>query len=304
MEQRFLSVEQIQSIGARTRAWLINLSQQAEEHPVCAIKQQLQILVGLWICERTLLQDDHCSATQAYIPHVSRHLAASNDIFTELLRADPPLVLLALGIVRFFHSHNQHLEAFAKQISQLLQTATDASELADNALFLTCFLLQRLELPTYQPAYVLQEMPTSTLSQTDDATVRTFAANIIAATHYGATELSAEVHFVQVVKVLLPTWMVYHLHQYHLESGMQLLRCMRYLRLWQHRSFRAGLHFLVAQQQQDGRFGFLGQEIAQTQSSNNDALISDLLIYLPHTVSFLWTIAEATNPEFLLAGSF
>lgn len=303
MEQCFLSIEQIQSIGVRTKAWLLSLSQQAEELPACAIKQRLQILVGLWLCERALLQDNNFSATQAYIPHVSRHLSASNDIFTDLLHADPPLVLLALGIVRFFHSHDQQLEAFAKQVSQLLQTATDASELADNALFLTYFLLRRLEPSTHLPAYALQEMPTSTLLQTDDATVRTFATNIIAATNYGAAELSAEAHFVQVARALLPTWMVYHLHQYHLEAGMQLLRCMRYLHLQQHHSFLAGLRFLAAQQQQDGRFGFFAQAIAQTQPSK-DALISDLLIYLPHTVSFLWTIAEATNPEFLLTGSF
>lgn len=303
MECRFLPQEQIQSIGARARAWLIRLSQQAEMHSGCAIKQRLQILAGLWICERTLLQDNSLSATQAYLPLVSRHLTASNDIFTDLLHADPPLALLALGIMRFFHVHDQHFEAFATQISQLLQTTTDASDLADNALFLTCFLLQRLGLYARLPAYALQEMPTSTLLQTDDATVRAFAANIIAATQHGAIALSEETSFVRELKALLPTWMVYHLHQYHLEAGMQLLRCMRYLHLWQHRSFLAGLRFLVAQQQQDGRCGFLGQEIAQTPSSS-DASMSDLLVYLPHTVSFLWTIAEAINPEFLLAGSF
>lgn len=302
MEYRFFPQEQIQSIGARARTWLIRLSQQAEMHSGYAIKQRLQILAGLWICERTLLQDDSLSATQAYLPLVSRHLAASNDIFTDLLHADPPLALLALGIMRFFHVHNQHLEAFAAQISQLLQTTTDASDLADNALFLTCFLLQRLGLYAHLPTYTLQEMPISTLLQTDDATVRAFAANIIAATQYGAI-VPQETSFVREVKALLPTWMVYHLNQYHLEAGMQLLRCMRYLHLWQHRSFLAGLRFLVVQQQQDGRCGFLGQEIAQTPSSN-DASMSDLLIYLPHTVSFLWTIAEATKPEFLLAGSF
>src|SRR5258707_301157 len=189
MEYRFLQSEQVRLISSRARDWLVGLQKRVDNNANCTIRNAFQILVGLWICERALLDDKEFSYTKSQVQNVNQCTASHTDVFTDLLHADPPILM---------------------------------------------------------------------------------------------------VHYFRI---------------YNLELGMGLLRCMHYLDLCKNRSFYTGLNFLITQQQLEGRFGFLAQEISQLPISR-EQFEPDLNIYLPHTVSFLWTIAEITNPQFILANSF
>lgn len=303
MEYRFLQSEQVRLISSRARDWLVGLQKRVDSNANCTIRNAFQILVGLWICERALLDDKEFSYTKSQVQNVYQCIASHTDVFTDLLHADPPLVLLSTGILHFFNVQNIHLELFAEKISQLLQEHTDQNEEEANELFINRFLLHGLHLHSPLPSYSIREMPACDLIQADDTVTRSLITDIAAATQYGQITLSTEKKFVQALHSILPILMVHYFRIYNLELGMGLLRCMHYLDLCKNRSFDTGLNFLITQQQLEGRFGFLAQEISQLPISR-EQFEPDLNIYLPHTVSFLWTIAEITNPQFILANSF
>ena len=309
MEYRFLQPEQLTLIGSRARDWLVELQKSALGSAHYTLRNTLQILVGLWICERALLDDKVLSCTKSQLQHVYRCTTShtdhtdNTDLFTALLHADPPLVLLSTGISRFFGVQNIHLELFAEKVGQLLQEHPDRDDKEANELYITRLLLHRLNLHAPLPEYSIREMPVWDLIQADDNATSSLVTDITAATQYGQSTLAAESEFVRALHSILPILMVHYFRNYNLELGMRLLRCMHYLNLWKNRSVSTGLHFLITQQQPDGRCGFLAQEISQL-SISGDQFEADLNIYLPHTVSFLWTIAEITHPQFILATSF
>ncbi|GLV59270.1 hypothetical protein KDH_60970 [Dictyobacter sp. S3.2.2.5] len=129
------------------------------------------------------------------------------------------------------------------------------------------------------------------------------AKNIAAATQFGQVTRGLEADSLRTLSSLLPILMLDSFRDYNLEAGMQILRSMRYLHLYDHKSRGAGLNFLLAQQQADGRFGFLSHELTQLNPEEQQAS-PDLYVYLPLTVSFLWTVAETAHPQFVLAQSF
>jgi hypothetical protein len=303
MESRFLQPGQINLIGSRARDWLVGLQKLVDGHANATMRHALQILMGLWICERALLDDKAFSCTKSQLQNVCQCTASLEDGFTALLHADPPLVLLSTGILRFFNFQNIQLELFAQEISHMLQEHADHSDEEANELFVTRFLLHSLHLHASLPSYRMREMPACDLIQADDMVTRSLVTGITAATQYGQIMLTTGKNFAQALHAILPILMVHYFGIYNLELGMDLLRCLHYLNLHENRSFYTGLNFLIAQQQQGGHFGFLARETSPLPISGNQFEL-DLNIYLPHTVSFLWTLAEITNPQFILANSF
>jgi hypothetical protein len=303
MEYPFLQSEQLGVISSRVKDWLVALQRRASHTANFTLKNALQILVGLWICERALLDAEEFSYTKSQAQEVCQDIAPDTDIFTHLLHFDPPLVLLSTGILRFCKLRNEGLELFAEKISQLLQEHRDQDEAEANELFITRFLLHGLHLHPTLTAYSLPEISANDLILADDDATKALIINITAATQYGQVTLSAEEASVKPIHSILPILTIDYFRAYNLELGMQLLRCMRYLNLCENPSFYTSLNFLIAQQQPDGRLGFLAREITLSQISQ-EHFGYDLNIFLPHTVSFLWTIAEATNSQFILPKSF
>jgi hypothetical protein len=140
------------------------------------------------------------------------------------------------------------------------------------------------------------------LFQADEPVIRLLTAAIAATTAYGQYPPSGEPEFLEQLAVALPIWMLYYLRQHNLEVGALLLRTMNYLNLQEDPAFQMGINFVLAQQQLDGRFGFLASEIVKLRE-NKPNLDERLEIYLPITISCLWTIAEITEPDFILFSS-
>ncbi len=303
MESRFFSAVQLHQIGIRSRDWLLALQQRVYPASQFTTRYALQILLGLWICERGLLGDAEFSFTRSYAHKVCQYIPEGTDTVVGSLSSDPALVLFSLGILRFFNVYNSQIELFATHISRLLQEHSDQNDVEADELFLIRFLLQRLHLQPPLPPYFLREIPTRDLVNADDITIGNIIKNITAATQYGQSMPTMKTDFLRTLSSLLPVLMLDYFRLYNLEVGMQILRAMRYVHLHEHRGGEEGLKFLVAQQQRNGRFGFFAHEIAQLYLSEA-ASEPDFKVYLPHTVSFLWTIAEATHSQFILAQSF
>ena len=303
MESCLFSATQLHQIGTRSRDWLRGLQYHSHAGSQFTIRHAFQILLGLWICEQGLLEGTGPSSTRRYAHKVSRYIPKDTDDVIGLFSSDPTLALFSLGILRFFNIHNRQLELFATHLSKLLQGHCDQDDLEANELFLTRFLLQRLRLHSPLPSYSLKEIATCDLVNADDITIGNVVKNITAATRYGQAMPTTKKDFLQALSSLLPVLMLSYFRLYDLEMGMQILRAMRYLYPGKNKGLEAGLKFLVAQQQCNGRFGFFAHEMAQLHMSEAK-YEQDFKLYLPLTVSFVWTIAETAHSQFILVQSF
>jgi hypothetical protein len=302
VESRFFSAAQLHQIGTRSRDWLLALQQRADPAAHGSIKYTLQILMGLWICEQGLLNDTELSTTRAYAHHLDQCILEGDNVTIDLLSSDPALVLFSLGILHFFAIYKSPLELFAAHISKLLQEHSDQNEIEANELFLTRFLLQQLYLHAPLRSYSLYAISARDLLNANEVAIRDIVKNIAAATRYGQTMPTMKTEETDILASLLPVLTLDYFRLYNLEIGMQILRAMRYLHLYEHRGWETWLQFLIAQQQPDGRFGFFAHELARLHLSEETE--QDFRVYLPHTVSFLWTITEVARSQFILVQSF
>ena len=72
---------------------------------------------------------------------------------------------------------------------------------------------------------------------------------------------------------------------------------MNYLGMQKLRYFKDSLDFILWQQRPDGRFGFFAPEVSCIR--NKDPKFNEKrCLYLPITVSAMWTIAEILDPKF------
>jgi hypothetical protein len=303
LEYRFLSAERIKDLSTCARKWLVALQKERERKHHTALVATLQILSGLWICEKGLSDEGALSAIRTQIQIVLQQIDTLPEISAALLHAGPLLVLTSTGILHALQIQNRHLEAFASEIAHSLQCHTDQNDADANELFLTRFLLYRLHLHPPLCAYGFRELAAQELLLADERILRSLTTDIIAATQFGQIKIATRNQFFQTLTALLPTLIIDAFRGYHLERGMELLRCLRYLNVAKMRSIHTSVDFLLAQQQSCGKFGFFAPDLALLQSSATSFEL-DLKIYLPYTISFLWTLAEIVQPAFTLVTSF
>lgn len=298
------SFEQVTLVGYRARIWLLEVC----EH-ICADAQTpmssiLQTFVGCWICEQALVPDTGERDILSLAREVQKRFddLEEQETFSALLSSDAALVLLSAGILRALDSKSATIELFVQEVASNVQTTEDQDQTDTAELFAARFLLNCLHLHPDPGTYSISTpriSPPTNLFQADESVVRSLAADIAASTAYGQRPPLAEPKFLEQLAVVLPVWMLYYLRQHNLEIGTLLLRTMNYLHLQGDPAFQMGLNFVLAQQQPDGRFGFLAPEISQLRSTKPQ-LDEVLELYLPITISCLWAIAEVTNPDFIL----
>ncbi|MGI0014511.1 MAG: DUF6895 family protein, partial [Nitrososphaera sp.] len=300
------SAEQVSLLAFRARTWLQGLSELTCSDTRIPMTSILQIFVGLWICEKALGTDTGKSVAQSLACEVQRRLdLEEQDASSALLRCDAALVLLSAGILRVFDSKSTTMELFIQKVAFSIQVHEDQDQTEAAELFATRFILHNLHLHPEPGTYRVNSPRITSgmnLFQADESVIRLVTANIAAATAYGQKPPSVEPELLEQLAIALSVWMLYYLRQYNLEVGTLLLRTMNYLHLREVAAFQTGLNFVIAQQQPDGRFGFLAPEASHIRSIKPD-LDEILDLYLPLTVSCLWAIAEATDPDFILVSS-
>jgi hypothetical protein len=93
---------------------------------------------------------------------------------------------------------------------------------------------------------------------------------------------------------------LYHsLYSYQLNAALGLIRTMCYLGMNDTMTFKHALEFVLRQQRLDESIGLFASEIEKLQKMNS-TLNPELDLYLPTTVSFMHTTAEAIHHRFLL----
>jgi hypothetical protein len=288
--------------AARALSWFLSLSTGADT----PLQSLFQLLIGCWVAERGLEADDR-KASVALARDIGRRLDGCDQaqVLAGVLECDAAAVLCCAGIMRAVGSECASLERFASQIGETLQAlAEEPGE--DSGLYSSRYLLHRLGLHSaplkhsLDPALLAAE---ANAFLADGDVVRSVVADIAAATDFGRRPPSTAPDILNVLTAVIPCWFLFYLRQYNLELGTPVFRAAVYLNLPPNRAMRESLDFLVAQQQPDGRFGFLGPDLHKLRSAKA-GLNSTWDVYLPITVSCLWAIAEATNPSFRLYDSF
>jgi len=142
----------------------------------------------------------------------------------------------------------------------------------------------------------------SSLLLGDEEAVDQVPSIVAAATVFGRDMIPLTARTTYNLRCVLQVLTLHAFHRYNLDLGLRLLRAMGYLRLQETRPFGIALEFALRQVQADGRFGFLGPEasVLERRNRNFDRTVD---LYLPLTVSALWTFAETTNPAFVLYDS-
>jgi len=302
MTENSALVRSKQIIGTRARTWLLASSELIDTDPNVSITGILQLLIGSWICEQVFIKDAKQTATLLLASKVHRCLdLGEQTAFSTLMSSDAALIFLSAGILRTLGKENPFIECFIRQIASEINLHKDQDDSEFMQLFATRYLLHRLSLhpdPVHAIIPLRNNIGTN-LFQADELEIRALAGNLAATTAYGQRPPSTEPAFLEQLVVVLPTWMLYYFRQHNLEIGTLIFRAMNYLHLKEDKAFRMGLDFVLAQQQPDGRFGFLGPEISRLRSTKQH--FNEIFeLYLPLTISCLWTVAEATDPNFRL----
>lgn len=300
------SSEQVYLIGSRAQTWFMNIYKHICTDARIPMTIVLQNLIGCWICEKALMRYVGKPDIYSIAGKIQKHLdIKGREAFSELLNSDAALVLLSAGILRALDSKSETIELFIQEVAAGLNGHEDRDKTETTELFATRFLLHKLHLHQDLCTYSInwpQISSEKNLFQADESVIRALASDIAAATSFGQRFPSVEPALLKQLAIVLPVWTLFYLRQYNLEMGTLLLRTMNYLHLREDIAFQECLNFVLAQQQLDGCFGFLAPEVSRLQSNKSD--FNDAFeLYLPLTVSCLWAIAEATNPDFILFSS-
>jgi hypothetical protein len=216
---------------------------------------------------------------------------------------DPALVLLCAGIFRRLKLTCKILESFVDEIANALKLHDSISTIEeDTSLFLSRLITHKLghiPMPRLPVVSSMEELTSGSYS--DKQALRDTILYASAQTCYGKNQVYNR-DFQKYAYAALSGPMLSCMYSYNLDLALCLLRTMRYLSFHRTRSFTQAFDFLLNQQSQNGRFGFFAPEVLEI-TDGNTQYNSQEGVYLPITVSAMWTIAETIDQRFTLLHS-
>lgn len=286
----------------RAANWLYGI---AEMHDASggdlALKDQLRLLFGLWICDQVLPDSVAMPALTAMVRRVEATLEAEAEAESfDPIAFDATLLFMAARIVRDCGGATLAIDDFAQQVAAALgELPSIPPRFANEALLLASV---GFDLQPPVPRLTANDIESDALAllRADKTQVRAICATIAAATHYGRNALRGDPTLLQTLRLVLPPMLLEILYRGDIDTGAPLLRTLHYLRLTRTRAVRMSVNALMGQQQPDGKFGFftaLASEMSHDEGYS-DPINLDIGLHLPITVSCLWALAETTSPGF------
>jgi hypothetical protein len=289
--------ERTTELFARSRAWLLMIGDPYGVTQACT-SQLLTALLGVWLCDLASPPAGTSSGLRDLVALVEERLRKETDAGSfDPLRHDAKLMLLCHHILSVHHACPYSIAVFARRLAAALQ----GLEITPPGYAGEALLLSHLGYGDFPPVPALraEEAGGSALKllRADEGQIRTVCSNVAAATGYGRHRLLAEPGVQSWLVRVLPVVLLHCLREYSLETGATLLRAVRYLGLARKRAVRLATCFLMGQQQSDGKFGYFAIEAAEI-GKLRDYQEFDAAgrLYLPMTVSCLWSIAETLAP--------
>jgi len=289
---------------AAARCWLLGLiGHSSSGAHILNLDALMKALVGLWTCELLLGFESRSEQFLSVLRGVEVRLQVSTNT-VEAGEHDTKLLLLTLGLLRGHGCCAQSLEQFGRRLSTALREVEGAPQSHRTVTWLL-----------YQLGYELALVPTpvmtwadfaggpSQLIRADVERIRSVCSAVCEATHYGQRSLVGSAQTIRHLSHILTAILVQTCRGYDLETACLLLRSIHYLPTPRGITVRQGIDFLMNQQQAEGRFGLLSRESEKLRAVDAGTNVVNSRLYLPVTVSCIWTLAESLEPSFNLFSS-
>jgi hypothetical protein len=213
-----------------------------------------------------------------------------------------PYYFLGLGIFRNADLQVGSLEIFAEQSLKAVRMYLESPGGDLFALFPIIYLLNSHKFPCQYSTLSLERLKAFTKFVEDD--FYQFVNIISNITSFGkANQSEVDYYVLSDIKSKIALYSLLFLRNYKFEEGLVSIRAMNYLKMSRSKAFRQALDYVLFQQSTDGHFGLYGDEVKKI-NKNKPKFNPTTQIYLPLTVSTIWTVAEIIKPDFSLFNSF
>jgi hypothetical protein len=215
-------------------------------------------------------------------------------------QTDVALCLLGLGIFNKLKLTSSALEGLAHEYDKVIKNLKiDSSEQGLNLYTMTSLFKQ---LGVQYPDFSIDFSYSMDLSKREDDVERLYKT-VLGLTEYGIKKNQGEYSDILFeVEPALRAYFLYSLSKYDMQRGLELCRAMNYMSMNDEVTFNKGVEFLLEQQRSDGRFGYYDAE-ASTLARNDPRFNATTELYLPLTVSAMWTFGELGSKDFSLVKS-
>jgi hypothetical protein len=284
----------------RARAWMIK--KYSEQSQKLELSSLLHILVGDWISSLAV-DGRHPERSRRLYQKIQDDLARSiNASRSALEDCDPALVFLGEGILRNFDLGLADFELLAGRSVEALKSDSRLDS-RGSRLFPVRYLLESLGFnfdDDEQPRDLKEEVAADYLGVVSDESLLAFINYVSKRTLFGSLRFRPEEsRLADETRAHLAALTYHRLFHYKLDEGLMLIRAMNYAGMNSSKPFGEAIRYILAQQREDGSFGFYAEEAALIRRSNQGFDPSQR-ITIPTTVSAIWTISEATVEGFSL----
>lgn len=294
---RPVEVDQLTAVFSSAREWLL-VPPELEGSAACALSAMLKRLLGTAICDTVCSTGDD-PASHALMEQVETQLRHETEAGTfDPGEHDAKLLFLCAGILAT-HGYSAHgIRDFASEVGTAL-TGLSHVPLAFRAEAVLLARLGYAHRPNMQSVGLdcLCHDPFGLL-RADANDVRAMCRRIAAATEFGLIPLRGNAIERQKLSQALTAILLHSLRDYNLSLGVVVLRTIAYLRRPIRPPLDSAVTFLLGQQHDDGKFGYLAEDYTRDSSDPGFDLVAEL--HLPLTVACLWTLGEVLVPGFRL----
>jgi hypothetical protein len=298
-----LSAQELSVVFKRSRSWLASIDLPERSVNGRIINQAMVRALGMWICS-FIIGDSGITAPLIADQVMKVLRTAEEEKIFNPFEYDSKLVLLIGELLAANGYESSTLSPFAEEVGAEIRRmeSIPARFVGESVLLCRRGLAPQ---PTV-PKLTLDICPDGReLLSGKSSQVYSACEAISASTLFGLRALEAEALLLTTLRQVLPPILVQTLKEYDLDLGGRVLRAMSYCGFECLPTFNAALEFLVYQQHPSGRFGYLAKEAAALSESGTAPLEEiEERLYLPITVSCLWSLAESAFDGFRLLGAF
>ena len=286
-------------VGRAAREWLVEVHAREESSDEVPLRTCLPLVVSLWLCEVGLKVDPQAEATRVMAARLREQLDGRTlqEVASELVTCDSVLVFVSALLLKRLNIPSRNMTAFVTAMAGMMEPAEEGG---GGSAVAGQFLLAQAGLcdPPRLPSFISRTRWPQYLLEVDRRTTIQVCQDLMVAAGFG-TRRPEPTQAIADVATVLPIWTLYYLRRYDLTLAAQLLRACNYVLGAKDRAVKEGLYFLAAQQLPSGKFGCL-VSTADADGSPEDVRAADRDLYLPLTLTCLWTIAETSNRRFRL----
>ncbi len=282
----------------RTRAWLATL---LESRVPLTVAGQFDLVVLADLC--AFSRDDDVGA--AFLASAGRILAQNLEArpaasaYQALLATDARRALLAYRALRHASVRCPPLEDFVGGLAASLALVDPpAVDTAETSFLCRISGLPAADAPAEPGAPELP--PVIELLGANGPAIQRILDDVARACRFGLDRSSVPPPTQEVLRAVLPVWILDFARSYQLASMAATLRTLAYVGATDAEVMDTGIRFLLDQQNPSGWFGFFGPELARIRAQGRP-FNADAELYLPSAVACHWALLESIGPHRFLA---